>query len=135
MIEHVPHPRAYIAEVARLLKTGGVVEIMTPDVGSLPARLTGKRWIGYKLSDEHVYYFDIKTLSRMLQEEGFEVLHVRHIGKYVTLSLFLDRMGFYLPFVAKPLSWLEKRFGISRWSLYVNPFDIMAITARKTKTA
>lgn len=131
VIEHVPDPRAYVQRVADLLKPGGVFELATPDVGSFPARLTGKRWIGYKLSEEHVYYFSVATLRRMLAEAGFEVVHVRHIGKYVTLRLFLDRLGFYAPWLSKPLELLERAFHLSERSFYVNPFDIVAITARK----
>jgi len=131
VIEHVPDPQGYLQRVAELLKSGGVVELATPDVGSLPARFTGKQWIGYKLSDEHVYYFSVKTLSAMLDKAGFDVLHVRHVGKFVTLQLFLDRLGFYMPLLSKPLQWLEKTFKLSKRSFYVNPFDIMAITARK----
>lgn len=131
VIEHVPDPQAYLKRVAELLKTGGLLELATPDVGSLPARLTGKQWIGYKLSDEHVYYFSVKTLKTMLDKAGFDVLHVRHVGKFVTLRLFLDRLGFYMPLLSKPLQWLEKQFKLSERSFYVNPFDIVAITARK----
>jgi 2-polyprenyl-3-methyl-5-hydroxy-6-metoxy-1,4-benzoquinol methylase len=131
VIEHVPDPQGYLERVAELLRAGGVVELATPDVGSLPAQMTGKQWIGYKLSDEHVYYFSVKTLSAMLEKAGFEVLHVRHVGKFVTLRLFLDRLGFYVPLLAKPLQWLEKTFKLSSRSFYVNPFDIVAITAKK----
>lgn len=131
VIEHVPDPLANMRAIAALLKPGGIYELATPDVASLPARLTGKRWIGYKMSEEHVYYFSVDTLRRMLDAAGFDIVHVRHIGKYVTLRLFLDRLGFYLPFVSRPLQWLEKTFGLSSWSFYVNPFDIVAITARK----
>lgn len=131
VIEHVPDPKANIEKVAKLLKSGGVYELATPDVGSFPARLTGKRWIGYKLADEHVYYFSVKTLSQMLNDAGFDVVYVRHVGKYVTLRLFLDRLGFYAPIISKPLQWLEKAFKVSERSFYVNPFDIVAITARK----
>lgn len=131
VIEHVPDPKGYIETVSDLLRPGGVFELATPDVGSLPARLTGRRWIGYKLSEEHVYYFSVKTISQMLHEAGFEVVHVRHIGKYVTLRLFIDRLGFYLPWLSRVLEMLEQRFQLSERSLYVNPYDIMAITARK----
>jgi 2-polyprenyl-3-methyl-5-hydroxy-6-metoxy-1,4-benzoquinol methylase len=131
VIEHVPDPQAYLKRVAELLRSGGIVELATPDVGSLPARLTGKQWIGYKLSDEHVYYFSVKTLSAMLDKAGFDVVHVRHVGKFVTLRLFLDRLGFYLPMLSKPLQWLETAFKLSKRSFYVNPFDIVAITAKK----
>lgn len=131
VIEHVPDPMGYIERVAEILRPGGVFELATPDIHSLPARLTGKRWIGYKLSEEHVYYFSEATLRTMLERAGFEVLHTRHIGKHVTLRLFLDRLGFYAPWLSRPLSWLEKAFRLSERSFYVNPFDIIAVTARR----
>jgi len=53
VIEHVPDPMAFIERAAALLRSGGVFVLATPDVDSLPARLTGKRWVGYKLSEEH----------------------------------------------------------------------------------
>ncbi|MBZ0291342.1 MAG: class I SAM-dependent methyltransferase [Anaerolineae bacterium] len=131
VIEHVPDPKAYIERAAQLLRPGGIVALATPDVDSLPARLTGKRWVGYKLSEEHIYYFSIKTLSQMLEAAGFEVVDVRHVGKYVTLRLFLDRLGMYAPWLAKLLELGERAFKLSEWALYINPFDIVAITARK----
>ncbi|MAU13602.1 MAG: hypothetical protein CL607_27545 [Anaerolineaceae bacterium] len=131
VIEHVPDPKGYMVEVGKLLKSGGIFELATPDVDSIPAKLTGKRWIGYKLSEEHVYYFSVNTLRQMLDYAGFDVVHVRHIGKYVTLRLFLDRLGFYAPWLSKPLAAVERLFKLSERALYVNPMDIVAITARK----
>ncbi len=131
VIEHVPDPKTSIQIVADLLRPGGIFELSTPDIASIPAKLTGKRWIGYKLADEHIYYFSVRTLSQMLNEAGFDVLHVRHIGKYVTLRLFLDRLGFYVPWLSKPLELLERTLKLSQRSFYINPFDIVAITARK----
>jgi len=131
VIEHVPDPKAYVQKAAALLRPGGIIALATPDVESLPAKLTGKRWVGYKLSEEHLYYFSINTLKRMLTEAGFEILDVRHVGKYVTTRLFLDRLGMYLPPLAKLLALAEHTFKLSERSLYVNPFDIVAITARK----
>jgi 2-polyprenyl-3-methyl-5-hydroxy-6-metoxy-1,4-benzoquinol methylase len=131
VIEHVPDPKAYIQRAATVLRSGGVLALATPDVDSIPARLTGKRWVGYKLSEEHVYYFSIRTLSQMLNEAGFEVLAAHHVGKYVTMRLFLNRLGMYSPLLASLLSMAERAFKLSERSLYVNPFDIVAISARK----
>ncbi len=131
VIEHVPDPKAYIRHSAQLLRAGGVITLATPDVDSLPARLTGRRWVGYKLSEEHVYYFSVRTLSRMLTEAGFEIVDVRYVGKYVTLRLFIDRLGMYVPPLANALALAERTLHLSEWSLYVNPLDIMAITARR----
>jgi len=131
VIEHVPDPKAHVERIANLLHSGGYVAFITPDVASLPARLTGKRWIGYKLSEEHVYYFSKQTLTRMLNDSGFDVVDAHHEGKFVTLRLFLDRLGFYLPWLSKPLQLLEKTFNVSELSAYVNPLDMVWVVARK----
>jgi 2-polyprenyl-3-methyl-5-hydroxy-6-metoxy-1,4-benzoquinol methylase len=131
VIEHVPDPKAYVEHIATLLKPGGLFSLATPDVDSLPAKLTGKRWVGYKLSEEHVYYFAPSTLTQMLNEAGFDVVDTYHVGKYVTVSLFLNRLSMYTPLLAKLGQWIENTFKLSEKSVYVNPFDIVAITARK----
>lgn len=131
VIEHVPDPTAYVRRAAELLRAGGVISLATPDIDSLPARLAGRRWVGFKLSEEHVYYFSVRTLTRMLNAAGFEVVSVRHIGKYVPFSLFRDRLGMYFPWLAKALEMGEKALGLSEWALYINPFDIVQVTARK----
>lgn len=131
VIEHVPDPKEYVKVIARLLKPDGVFALATPDVDSIPARLTGPRWVGYKLSEEHVYYFSVATLRRMLDEAGFDIVEARHVGKYVTLRLFTDRLSMYSPILARGLSLAERVFHLSDWSLYVNPYDIVSITARK----
>ncbi len=131
VIEHVPDPMAYVRQAVSLLRSGGVLALATPDVGSLAAKLTGPRWVGYKLSEEHVYYFSTTMLKRMLDEAGLEVVDARHVGKYVTLRLFLNRLGMYSPLLSKALELAERAFKLSEWSLYVNPFDIVAVVARK----
>lgn len=131
VIEHVPDPQRNIQRAAELLHSGGYIAMITPDVGSWVARMTGKRWIGYKLSEEHVYYFSVPTLSRMLNENGFDVVDIRHEGKFVTLRLFLDRLGFYAPWLSKPLQMIERAFKLSERSAYINPFDMVWIVARK----
>jgi 2-polyprenyl-3-methyl-5-hydroxy-6-metoxy-1,4-benzoquinol methylase len=131
VIEHAPDPTAYVRRAAELLRAGGVISLATPDIDSVPARLAGRRWVGFKLSEEHVYYFSVRTLSRMLEDAGFEIISVRHVGKYVPLSLFRDRLGMYFPWLAKALQIGEKALGLSEWALYVNPFDIVQVTARK----
>jgi 2-polyprenyl-3-methyl-5-hydroxy-6-metoxy-1,4-benzoquinol methylase len=131
VIEHVPSPKAYVEKIAKLLKSGGVVALATPNVDSPVAKITGKNWMGYKLSEEHVYYFSVKTLRRLLEEAGFEVVDTRHVGKYVTMRLFIDRLEMYLPPLAKLGGLIERVFKLSQRSFYVNPFDIVAITARK----
>lgn len=131
VIEHVPDPAAHLARIARLLPPGGHFALATPDVASLPAKFTGKRWVGYKLQEEHVYYFSAATLGAMLDQAGFDVLDVYHVGKYVTFGLFFNRLSMYSPVLGGMGSWAERAFKLKTRSIYVNPLDIVAITARK----
>ncbi len=131
VIEHVPDPKAYVQRASALLKPGGLFALATPDLESFPARLTGRRWVGYKLSEEHVYYFSLRTLIQLLDNAGMDVIDHYHVGKYVTFSLFMNRLSMYTPLLARAGQWLESRLHLSEWSLYVNPLDIIAITARK----
>ncbi len=131
VIEHVADPARTIRRAGRLLREDGVITLATPDVDSVPARLAGSGWVGYKLSGEHVTFFSKRTLSQMLEDAGFTVLQTGHIGKHVPLALFRDRLGMYFPLMARLLKVAEDLSGLSALSLYVNPFDIIQVTARK----
>ncbi|MCY3944693.1 MAG: class I SAM-dependent methyltransferase [Anaerolineaceae bacterium] len=131
VIEHVSDPAGCIRQVRRLLRDDGVLTLATPNVESIPARLAGRAWVGYKLSGEHVTFFSKRTLSQMLDSAGFTVLQTRHIGKHVSLALFRNRLGMYFPLMARLLNVVEDLAGLSTLSLYVNPFDIIQVTARK----
>jgi 2-polyprenyl-3-methyl-5-hydroxy-6-metoxy-1,4-benzoquinol methylase len=131
VIEHVPDPHAHMDKIARILAPGGLFALATPDVESLPAKLTGKRWVGYKLQEEHVYYFSADTLRAMLNRAGFDVVDVYHVGKYVTFDLFFNRLGMYSSLLGKVGEGVERAFKLSERSVYVNPYDIVAVTARK----
>jgi 2-polyprenyl-3-methyl-5-hydroxy-6-metoxy-1,4-benzoquinol methylase len=133
VIEHVPDPAACVRRAAELLRPGGLLALATPDLGSLPARLTGARWIGYKLSREHLYYFERRTLRRLLGTAGLEVVDTRHVGKYVSVRLFLDRLGRYTPWLAGPLDRAARALGLSARAVYANPLDIVWVTARKPR--
>ncbi|MCK9518538.1 MAG: class I SAM-dependent methyltransferase [Dehalococcoidia bacterium] len=130
VIEHVTDPVAELQLVRTLLKPGGVVMLSTPDVGSLAARLTGPRWMGYKLAEEHLYYFDRKTITLALDHAGFEVLEARPIGKDVSLDFFAKRLRLYAPPIAAGLGWGIEKARLGRASIYANPRDILSVVAR-----
>lgn len=80
VIEHVPDLNATVAELARVLRPTGVIEIRTPDVGhwSTPRQLS--EWKEVKPS-EHLYYFNASTLNRLFAKHGLRVRHQRFMFK------------------------------------------------------
>jgi 2-polyprenyl-3-methyl-5-hydroxy-6-metoxy-1,4-benzoquinol methylase len=96
VIEHLPDPRAELAEARRILRPGGMLHFSTPDAGSIVARAAGKRWLGWRKIPEHLFYFDLPSLRRLLSNEGFEVLSHRYVSLTVTWRYALDRLGMLL---------------------------------------
>lgn len=80
VIEHVPDLNGTVAELARILRPTGMVEIRTPDVGhwSTPKNLA--RWKEIKPS-EHLYYFSAATLCRLFAQHGFQLENRRLMFK------------------------------------------------------
>lgn len=77
VLEHLPSPSATLAELARILRPGGVLILWLPNAGSWAAQVWGTAWMGYD-APRHLYAFDLATLSALLERHGFRVAAVRH---------------------------------------------------------
>ena len=78
-LEHVRTPRQALAEVARVLKPGGVALIVVPDSGywHLKSSPRGGRYFHpERLGWQHHVYYDVATLGRGLRDAGLEVVSV-----------------------------------------------------------
>lgn len=130
VIEHVTDPSAVIAETARVLAPGGVLVVSTGDIASPWARLTGARW-PLLTPPQHLSYFTRDSLCRLLARHGFDVVSVRHPGKWVTLGFALFKAVESWGRWARPLAALIRRLGMDGWRLYLNFGDIMTVVAVK----
>ena len=70
-VEHLPDPRATIRAARRILSPGGLIVLGTANHASLARRLRGARW-GYYMPG-HLQYFTARSLSGLLEEEGFAI--------------------------------------------------------------
>jgi SAM-dependent methyltransferase len=122
VIEHVDSPRSFIRAAADRLKPGGLLVIETPNIDSLPFKLMRSRW--RQFIPEHYFFFDPKTMSRLLRDHGLDVAAVRNIGKYASLSFILNRLSRYV-------RGLPEMNGLARLTFRVNPMDIMLVFAQK----
>ena len=69
VIEHVPDPCTFLQSVNHWLRPGGLVFLVTPSTDSWSRMLMGRRWMEYKI--EHLFYFNRKSLKRLLTQSGF----------------------------------------------------------------
>jgi len=129
VIEHASDPQAELRQVHRLLKQDGVVVLHTIDIESPFARIMGHRWPW--LMEMHLYYFSPRTLRRMLEEVGFEVIHSSPQGRYLSLGYLVSRLQPY----SRPLHWLlggiVPRLGLSGIAVPINLGDLFTMYARK----
>ncbi|MBI4160712.1 MAG: class I SAM-dependent methyltransferase [Candidatus Yanofskybacteria bacterium] len=130
-IEHVPDPDLQIRLSAKILKKKGILLLMTPDAGSVVAKLAGDKWMGYK-DREHLFYFSRTGLKILLERNGFRLVAMHSAGKHVTLDLFTRRLALYSKPIARLADFLIRLVcnpeGVS---VYVNPLDIVTVYAEK----
>lgn len=77
VISHVRSPQRLLAEVSRILKTGGLVVIWLPNFNSWGRRIFGAYWEGMD-PPTHLYELSPETIRRYLEESGFGDIRIRH---------------------------------------------------------
>jgi 2-polyprenyl-3-methyl-5-hydroxy-6-metoxy-1,4-benzoquinol methylase len=129
VIEHVAQPAEFLREAVEQMKPDGLCLLVTPDVNSLCARLMGSRWWHYRIA--HISYFNIKTLNRLLESAGLEIIEQKRPGWYFPASYLFNRCMSYLPEAIrlKPPAFLD---GIT---VPLNLFDSLLLICRKKAPA
>ncbi len=131
-IEHIPDPKEIITEVYRLLKPGGWLLVRTPDIGSLLARVLGKRWIQIK-PREHIYYFSADTLRKLLEPCGFTVSGTESLGRVFFLELIAEKSKHHNRFFGAALMNIINRLGINQKTISLNLGDEIGVWAKKSE--
>ena len=130
-IEHSPDPVGDLKIIEVLLRPGGVLSLITPDSGSLHARVLGSKWVEYQRPQEHIYFFSHRLFKNILIQKGFEIIRCGTVGKYVSWKFALNRLRYYWPRLIGAVEWVVKKTGIYEAFTYIDPLDKMYIVARK----
>lgn len=94
VIEHVVDPIDELKRVYNILKPGGVVFIVTPDVGGILSKLLGRYWYHYK-PGEHVVYFSQNTIRKALKKAGFASIETKRTHHILSVEYIVNRFRYY----------------------------------------
>lgn len=110
VLEHTFDPKDTLVRTNRYLRDGGLVVINYPNIGNWMARLAGKHY--WFILSVHLYYFVPKTIKKMLEDTGFEVLESGPHFQWLQLGYLVYRLEAYLPRLAKLGGKIVKALGL-----------------------
>jgi 2-polyprenyl-3-methyl-5-hydroxy-6-metoxy-1,4-benzoquinol methylase len=113
VLEHVPCPKGFLRGVWRLLKKGGWVFIHTPNYEGSGLRFKSEALL--TKSREHLLYFTPRSLTALLQKEGFQKVKVGTRPPGLPVRALRDPQTSRLMKIGKLLTWVYKRWIITPW--------------------
>jgi 2-polyprenyl-3-methyl-5-hydroxy-6-metoxy-1,4-benzoquinol methylase len=127
VLEHIRAPLPFLATLRSRLRPDGRLLVMTPNVRSLLARVSGRRWVSLKIP-EHVRYYSPRGIRSVLAAAGFEVQALRSAGQYVTVAFFLDRLRRLVPGPARLLQRVARALHVDARVIFLTngSIDVLA---------
>ncbi len=89
VLEHLPDLDRHMAAIHGLIKTGGIFFCTLPNISSMAARISGRKWNAILL--EHLWYFSTATFRRYVQKSGFEVIKLEPIPYTTDIRTLMQR--------------------------------------------
>jgi 2-polyprenyl-3-methyl-5-hydroxy-6-metoxy-1,4-benzoquinol methylase len=110
VLEHVEDPKTTVRTVREILKDDGLFVLSYPDWGSIFARLLKRRW--WFLLSVHLYYFTRRTIRRLLEENGFEVIRMQRLYPSLQIGYLFERLEPYSPLLGRSLKYAARTLGL-----------------------
>jgi len=90
VIEHLPDPKFALVEIRKLLKPDGILLINFPDIGTLQAKIAGKKF--WWILSVHLHHFTRKSVRDICSRTGFEAFHFQRYWQTLEFG-YLERMA------------------------------------------
>lgn len=90
ILEHLPEPGDFMKQIDRLIQKDGIIVIVTPDINSFAARVTGRRWWHYRIA--HVNFFNLQSLHYLLADHGYRIISKKRYAWNFSLFYLVTRI-------------------------------------------
>ncbi len=107
-LEHIPHVRAVLGAIRRVLRPDGFLFVAVPNVAAWQHRLRLDRLGGLAFNDDHYLFFTPDALRRLLAGDGFTVVDL-HTHRWLDFQR-RPAPGYPAPFRA--VNGLVERLGL-----------------------
>jgi hypothetical protein len=128
-IEHLKSPELYIKKISENINENGYIAITTGDIGSVNARVQGKRWRQIH-PPSHLHYFSKNNITQLLSNYGFKAVYFGRPGSFHSIDNIL--YGYFVLRKQKPeiYNFFKTKIKLNL-NIYINLFDLMFIVAKK----
>jgi 2-polyprenyl-3-methyl-5-hydroxy-6-metoxy-1,4-benzoquinol methylase len=133
VVEHLTDPPTTLRSVARSLKPGGQLVLITPNMSSGQFRLLGRRWTAELSPHAHIFLFTTQALSRLVSMCGFvvETTGSFHLAPYPVREMLRQwRRGEY-----KEAVWHAMNEAGARYARLIKSGPMLYAVARRETSA
>ena len=127
-IEHVNNPKEIISNCYEILNNNGNLVISTPNIGSLFAKIMGKKW--WCFIPMHLFYFNKKSIKYLLEQKGFKILKIKIHTRYINFGNSIEWLRRY-GIIYKLVKGITNILHLGKLNFKVTFFDDMIIYATK----
>lgn len=130
-IEHLASPELYLEKAHAETAPHGLLVLSTGDIGSLLARIRGRKWRLIH-PPTHLHYFTRRSIETLLNRIGYDVLSIAYPVFWRSADAVAFRLlGFPDTRLTAPLYRALRSAGLLNFAIPANTFDLMQVTARK----
>jgi SAM-dependent methyltransferase len=112
VIEHIPDPLEEVKFAYKLLKKGGVIYLVTPNIGGVWSKSLKKYWYHFK-KGEHISYFNYESAKALLKKSGFKEIVAKRTYHVFSLDYILNRLKYYNKPIFGKLQYYSKKLKLS----------------------
>jgi 2-polyprenyl-3-methyl-5-hydroxy-6-metoxy-1,4-benzoquinol methylase len=110
VFEHLQNPNDILKIINKLLKPGGILAILVPNIDSLAARIMHEKCATFS-GDTHINFFNCETLTKIQEMNGFVVKEAETVFSEInTIKNYLNYSDPYNGEGEKDFEFLDPKF-------------------------